>query len=329
MGGTQLWMPIVIGISIIIVIISILVSNNSDAQEKIKSAAKKAEKKRNSDEIEFDESELTKMRETAEDFLEFDSINNGMICFTKDPNYFTMAFGVHGINISMYSGAERAALKDGFMSILNTLKDDIQFLVQSRYVDLNKNFDFYKPVIDMNDRERERLLDKAKSENSEPLKAKALETAGKLKQRNIYANHIIDFFKFYTKESDCIYIKIFVVLSYRANPKSRFERREKIVEEAYNALSNKAKIFKEQFESIKLKTYELNSIQTANIIYNSMLKNESSFMKLEDAIKNGLTDIAVEPLAKTKGDKKNFDRYVDDYDFDYHDEVAVTEEDED
>ncbi len=328
MEGTPLWMPIVIGISIIVVIISILISNNSDAQDRIKGAAKRAEKKKNNEEVEFDQSELVKMRETAEDFLEFDSINKGMICFNKDPNYFTMAFGVHGINISMYSGNERASLKSGFMNILNTLKEDVQFLVQSRYVDLNKNFEFYKPIIDTNDRERERLLDRVKTEKSEPLKIKAMETADKLKQRNIYANHIIDFFKFYTKESECSYIKIFVVLNHRHNPKSRFEKREKVIEEAYDVLSNKVKIFREQFESLKLKTYELNSIQTANIMYNSILKNESSFMTLEEAIKNGLTDLVVDTQTKEKDEKKKYDRYVDDYDYDYHDEVAITGEDE-
>ena len=126
MSQTPLWMWIVIILSIVVVVVSIFISNNSDTQDKIRAAAKKVEKKRKSEDSEFDESELNHMRETAEDFLEFESINKGMICFSKEPNYFTMAFGVHGINISMHSGNERAALKSGFMGILNTLKDDMQ-----------------------------------------------------------------------------------------------------------------------------------------------------------------------------------------------------------
>lgn len=328
MGSTPLWMWIGIGFSVIIAAVGIFFSGNTDAQDKVKKATKSIDKKKRTEDAQFDETEIQKMRETAEDFLEFDKISNGMVCFKKDPNYFTMAFGVQGINISMYSGAERASLKSGFTSILNTLKEDVQILVQSRYVDLGKNFDYYKPIIEANDRERERLIDRTKVEKSEPLRRKAAEKAEKLRQRNNYANHIIDFFKFYTKESDCIYIKIFVVLSFRYIPKSRFEKRERIMEEAFNTLSNKVKIYREQFESIKLKTYELNSVQAANIIYSSMLKNESSFMKLEDAMKNGLVDLVVETKPGSKLDKNKYDRYVDDYDYDYHDEAAASSDEE-
>lgn len=326
MSGVPIWMWLIVGLSVAIVVVAIYMHDKPEAQEKVTKAAKATKKKKKKEDTVFDESELPKLRETAEEFLEFSTISKGMVSFTKDPNYFTMAFGVNGVNISMYSPQERVTLKNGFMSILNSLKEDTQFLVQSRYVDLAQNFNYYKPIIEDNQKERERMLERIKTEKSQIVRKKLIDKAEKLKQRNNYANHIVDFFKFYTQQSDCIYIKIFVVVSYRHTGKKRFDNKGKIAEQAYEALYNKVKILREQFEAIKLKTYELDSIQAANIIYSSMLKNESSYMKLEDAVKNGLLDLMVEN--SLSGNKKEKDiTYKDEYDYDYFDdEAALTKE---
>ena len=306
---------------------AIYLSGKPDAQEKIASLlGKKTSSSGNGKAVSFDEKELKNLRDTAEDFLEFDTIHKGMISFTDDPNYFTMAFGGHGINISMYSGNERMGLKNGFMSILNTLKEDTQFLVQSRYIDLSQNFTFYKPVIQASEKERNLLEEKVKVEKSEPIKRKMIEKVEKLKQRNNYADHIIDFFKFYTQQSDCIYIKIFVVVNHKYEKVGR-QKRKQVIEEAYNALSNKVKILREQFESTKLKTYGLDSVQTANIIYSTLLKNESAFTKLEDAVQNGLLDLAVETLPGEPIEGENLDKYKDDYEYPYMDEAVAANED--
>lgn len=315
---------IVLGACGAIVAPAIYLSNKPDAQEKIAGLVGK-KTVREGKAVPFDENELKNLRDTAEDFLEFDSIHKGMISFKDDPNYFTMAFGVHGINISMYSGNERMILKNGFMSILNTLKEDTQFLVQSRYIDLSENFKFYKPVIQTSERERTTLEEKIKAEKSEPIKRRMQDKIEKLKQKNNYADHIIDFFNFYTQQSDCIYIKIFVVVKHKYEKIGR-QRREQVIEEAYNSIVNKAKILREQFESIKLKTYELDSIQAANIIYSSLLKNESSFAKLEEAVKNGLLDLTIETLPGEPIEGENLDKYTDDYEYPYMDQAAATKE---
>ncbi|HCT64545.1 MAG TPA: hypothetical protein DIC60_04665 [Lachnospiraceae bacterium] len=316
----------IIGACAAIVGPAIYLSGKPEAQEKLMKMAGQKPSSGNGKAVSFDERELKNLRDTAEDFLEFDTIHKGMISFTDDPNYFTMAFGVHGINISMYSGNERMGLKNGFMSILNTLKEDTQFLVQSRYIDLSQNFNFYKPVIQASEKERNLLEEKVKVEKSEPIKRKMIEKVEKLKQRNNYADHIIDFFKFYTQQSDCIYIKIFVVVNYKHTKVGR-QKKEQIIEEAYNALTNKVKILREQFESIKLKTYSLDSVQAANMIYSSLLKNESAFAKLEDAVNNGLLDLAVETLPGEQIEDESLNKYKDDYEYPYMDEAAAANED--
>lgn len=317
------WMWVVLALSIGIVVVAIYTSNKPETQEKVKQMAMK--KKKKTEITSFDESELKHLQQTAEDFLEFDTIEKGMISFTKDPNYFTMAFRVQGVNISMLTAQERVILKNGFMSILNTLKEDIQILVQSRYVDLNKNFEYYKPVIEANRNQVEHLYERVKIEESIPLKEKLLDKARKLEQCNNYANHIIDFFNFYTRESECIYIQVFVVVGYRYKGSKKWNK-NKIAEEAYDALSNKVKILREQFETIGLKTYELDSIQTANIIYSTLLKNESSYAKLEDAIENGLLDVAVEVKPGEFVDDEKYNKYRDDYEYPYYEAAATKEE---
>jgi hypothetical protein len=333
---------ILLGFSIGFVVIGIYFSNHPDMMAKFgllqlfqggsggtsKTAA-------SSTGTELNPQDLKRMQESAEDFLEFDKIYDGMISFAKDPRYFTMGFGVNGVNINMFNAEEKVALKNGFMSILNTLKDDTQFLVQSRYIDLSKNFEYYKPIIENNEKEKDRLIDRSKLEKSEVLKQKMIKNAEDLKQRNEYAKHIIDFFDFYVKQSECIYIKIFVFVNYRYESKTGFTlNKKKIINESFETLSTKVKILKEQFESIGLKTYSLDSKSTANVLYNSMLKNESSYQRLEDAIKNGLLDLAVINKPKEESEENSEyddgydDRYNDDYEYEWKDEAAVSGESE-
>lgn len=326
--GLDLWMVIVLGFSIAVVVGAMIFGSRPDAEEKMQNMVKRAQPKKSSENT-FNEADLKNLRETAEDFLEFDNIDKGMISFKDDPNYYSMAFGVHGVNISMYSAQDRMALKSGFTNILNTLTDETQFLVQSRYIDLNKNFDYFKPVVDASKNEREIMLDRIKNEKSEPIKRKLIIKSERINQRVNYANHIMDFFKFYTKESDCIYIKIFVVVNHRTKGNKWINKKSK-TDEAYNAILNKAKILRDQFESIGLKTYQINSVQTANIMYSTLLKDESSYTKLEDAIENGLLDMAVETLPGQPIGNENYNKYEDNYAYPYYvDEAAAAKDDYD
>lgn len=326
-----MWILIVSSLGI--AVLGIVLSNNPQLLAKLgilqamqkSNVAKKSREIRSSD---LSPDELKKMKQTVEEFLEFDKIYDGMISFVNDPTYFTMGFGVHGININMYNPQEKIALKNGFMGILNTLKDDTQFLVQSRYVNLSKNFEYYKPIVEANERERDILLNRIKDEKSEVLKSKFSTKAAHLKQRNAYAKHIMEFFDYYVKESECIYIKIFVFVNYRYEAKTNFFlSKNKMLDEAFNALSNKVKILKEQFESIGLKAYTLDSKSTANVIYSTMAKSESSYQTLEDALNNGLLDLVIEN--RNQEQVKEDKTYSDDYEYEWREEAAISIEEED
>lgn len=260
------------------------------------------------------------------DFLEFDKIYKGMISFKRDPDYFVMGLGIQGVNINMYTEAERLTLKNGFTSILNTLKDETQFLVQSRYVDLSENFSYFKPVIEESKREVDRLQERVKDEKSDVLKQKMAIKIANLKARNDYAQHVIDFFDYYVKESKCIKINVYMLTGYRYMPKSNFSFSEgKIAEEAFAVLSNRVKLFQEQFSAMGLKAHVLDSIEMADIVYSTLIKNESAYMKLEDALKNGLLDIAVQDIsAEIKEESETQDiNYKDDYPYPHSEDISA------
>lgn len=307
------------------------VSNNQEMAEKLLGRLKKKKSEEEEDTAETGKKDKKKGLNldnagSTYDFLEFDKINKGMISFKKDPDYFVMGLGIQGVNINMYTEAERLTLKNGFTSILNTLKDETQFLVQSRYVDLSENFNYFKPVIEESSKEVDRLQERIKDEKSDVVKQKMMVKARNMKAKNDYAQHIIDFFDYYVKESKCIQINVYMLTSYRYIPKNNFSFSEgKIAEEAYSVLSNRVKLFQEQFSAMGLKAHALDSIEMADIIYSTLVKNESAYMKLEDALKNGLLDIAVQDIGmEIKEESETQDiNYKDDYPYSHSEDISA------
>lgn len=334
MGETLLWIAVLICGAF--AVFGFWISTNQDVAERLLHKFRK--QKHQDDEMlgdELDDGQRKKGRRNKNgvgtdvagstyNLLEFDKLHKGMITFKKDPDYFVMGLGIQGVNINMYTDVEKLSLKNGFINILNGLKDDTQFLVQSRYVDLADNFSYFRPTIEDNKKEIERLQQRVHDEKSDVLKKKIIKYISNAKAKNEYAQHIIDFFDFYIKQSKCISINIYMFTSYRYIPKNNFSfSREKIIEEAYSTLSNRVKLFQEQFNSIGLKAHSLNSVEIADVMYSSLVKNESSYMKLEDALKNGLLDIAIQDMGADSRTEIGEIKYKDKYAYPYQDDAST------
>lgn len=322
-------------IAVMFAMFGVWVSNNQDVAERLmyKFRKKRMRDDDGDDDFDDDEEQAGKGRRSKKrldldaagstyNFLEFDNIHKGMITFKKDPDYFVMGLGIQGVNVNMYTDVEKLSLKNGFINILNTLKEETQFLVQSRYVDLSDNFSHFRPIIEESKREVERLQQRLRDEGNDLVREKISQQIARTKARNGYAQHIVDFFDFYIKQSKCISINVYMLINYRYIPKNNFSfNKERVIQEAYGTLANRAKLFQEQFNAIGLKAEILNSIEMADIMYSSLAKKESSYMRLEDALKNGLLDTAIQDMDADSRTDVGEIKYKDNYPYPHEDNI--------
>lgn len=82
-------------------------------------------------------------RQSILNFMEFDTVDDNMI-IQKNGTRFLMVIECQGINYDLMSGVEKAAVEEGFVQFLNTLRNPIQIYIQTRAVNLESSISTYK-----------------------------------------------------------------------------------------------------------------------------------------------------------------------------------------
>ena len=102
----------------------------------------------NNQETKSDVKQITKSytKDSIEDFLEFDTIEDNMIV-QKDHMRYLMAVECQGINYDLMSNAEKVAVEEGFLQFLNTLRHPIQIYIQTRTVNLSDSIEQYSKKV--------------------------------------------------------------------------------------------------------------------------------------------------------------------------------------
>ena len=126
--------------------------------------------------------------ESVFDFMEFDKIEDNMIC-TKNGTKYIMVVECQGVNYDLMSELEKNSVEEGFIQFLNTLRHPIQIYTQTRTINLENSIQTYKDKV----KEIEENLEKEKqnyeqmvssgSYSDEELKAAFYELT---KQTNLY-----------------------------------------------------------------------------------------------------------------------------------------------
>ncbi len=80
--------------------------------------------------------------ESIIDFMDFEKIEDNMI-IQKNGKYL-MVVECQGINYDLMSEVEKAAVEQGFIAFLNTLRYTIQLYIQTRTINLERSIDGYK-----------------------------------------------------------------------------------------------------------------------------------------------------------------------------------------
>lgn len=86
---------------------------------------------------------LGENKQSIHKFMEFDTVDDNMI-IQDNGRRFLMVVECQGINYDLMSGVEKAAVEDGFVQFLNTLRNPIQIYVQTRTVNLESSIQTYK-----------------------------------------------------------------------------------------------------------------------------------------------------------------------------------------
>ena len=95
--------------------------------------------------------------ESVFDFMEFDKIEDNMIC-TKKGSKYVMVVECQGVNYDLMSEVEKNAVEEGFIQFLNTLRHPIQIYTQTRTINLDKSIQTYRDKVN----EIEQNLEKEK-----------------------------------------------------------------------------------------------------------------------------------------------------------------------
>ena len=102
--------------------------------------------------------------ESVFDFMEFDKIEDNMIC-TKNGAKYVMVVECQGVNYDLMSELEKNAVEEGFIQFLNTLRHPIQIYTQTRTINLESSIHTYRNKI----QEIEQELDKEQRKYNEML----------------------------------------------------------------------------------------------------------------------------------------------------------------
>ena len=93
--------------------------------------------------------------ESVFDFMEFDKIEDNMIC-TKNGAKYVMVVECQGVNYDLMSELEKNAVEEGFIQFLNTLRHPIQIYTQTRTINLESSIHTYRNKIQEIEQELER-----------------------------------------------------------------------------------------------------------------------------------------------------------------------------
>lgn len=95
--------------------------------------------------------------ESVFDFMEFDKIEDNMIC-TKNGAKYVMVVECQGVNYDLMSEVEKNAVEEGFIQFLNTLRHPVQIYTQTRTINLESSIQTYRDKV----KELEEGLEKEK-----------------------------------------------------------------------------------------------------------------------------------------------------------------------
>ena len=131
---------IVLCVMFLLLTILIIVALNSKKKEKYRETSGKEKK------AAVETPTKTYHVESVFDFMEFDKVEDNMICI-KNGTKYVMVVECQGINYDLMSEMEKNSVEEGFIQFLNTLRHPIQIYTQTRTINLESSIQTYKSKV--------------------------------------------------------------------------------------------------------------------------------------------------------------------------------------
>lgn len=230
------------------------------------------------------------------DFMEFDNIRDNMIVQNNGSRYL-MVIECEGINYDLMSEVEKAAVEQGFVSFLNTLRHPIQLYIQTRTINISSSIENYNKELE---RVRQELVAKQNEYN------KALQS-GVATQKEIndlrmeiarnqnlydYGKDIISNTEKMSLNKNVLRKHYYIVIPYYTSELGvEIEDEEEKVNMVFSELYTRAQTLIRTLFACSMKGKVLDSNELAELLYVAYNRDDQEVYGIDKAIKAGYTEL--------------------------------------
>ena len=234
--------------------------------------------------------------ESVFDFMEFDKIEDNMIC-TKNGTKYIMVVECQGVNYDLMSQVEKNSVEEGFIQFLNTLRHPIQIYTQTRTINLENSIQTYKDKV----KEVEENLEKQKQHyqqmvssgnySDEELKAAFYELT---KATNLYeyGKDIIYNTERMSLNKNVLNQKYYIVIPYYPEElgENNFDQKE-IKNLAFSELYTRAQSVVRTLSACGVNGRVLDSNGLVDLLYVAYNRDDAEVYGIDKAIKAGYDEL--------------------------------------
>ena len=234
--------------------------------------------------------------ESVFDFMEFDKIEDNMIC-TKNGTKYIMVVECQGVNYDLMSQVEKNSVEEGFIQFLNTLRHPIQIYTQTRTINLENSIQTYKDKV----KEVEENLEKQKQHyqqmvnsgnySDEELKAAFYELT---KATNLYeyGKDIIYNTERMSLNKNVLNQKYYIVIPYYPEElgENNFDQKE-IRNLAFSELYTRAQSIIRTLSACGVNGKVLDSNELVDLLYVAYNRDDAEIYGIDKAMKAGYDEL--------------------------------------
>lgn len=234
--------------------------------------------------------------ESVFDFMEFDKIEDNMIC-TKNGAKYVMVVECQGVNYDLMSEIEKNAVEEGFIQFLNTLRHPIQIYTQTRTINLESSVQTYRTKVD----EIEQELQKQQK------KYEQMVTSGRYTQEQLNAElyELTKATNLYEYGKDIIYTtermslnknvlnqKYYIIIPYYPDElgENNFDKQE-IRNLAFSELYTRAQSIIRTLSVCGVNGKVLDSNALVDLLYVAYNRDDAEIYGIDKAMKAGYTEL--------------------------------------
>ena len=225
--------------------------------------------------------------------LDFDTICNDMIV-GKNSSSYSMVLQCRGINFDLMSDDEKTIVEQNFYNFIKSITYPIQIHIQTRFLDLNRNFSSYLEKQKNFENEIKELIEKFKSLNQNPKINQTLisETAKEILKKQKLYNYAKDLeyqVEKMSKNSFMLQSNYYIIINFNIHEhdiQSNYSTTNNM-DISYSELLKRCDSIKDSLQKCGVEANVLKSNQIVQLIYSTYNLDIENLTKLNEAMESG------------------------------------------